>query len=166
MEENNKQQTKQELADKVKELEVKLAESEKLNQNVSRAFEIKSQELENARKDLDYERSQNGLRKKEFGQKLAEEIQAAKKAVEEKLANKDVEIEGLRKELEKLPEVNKLREALEKVSADNRLLVRVSNAHLSAFRNLMKSIQGTLDNAIELEAIVTESLQTQKGGSK
>jgi chromosome segregation ATPase len=97
---------------------------------------------------------------------LAEGVKKAKDSVEEKLINRDLEIEDLKKKLSVIPEVDKLKSAIDTLSKENTVLVKVANAHLSAFRNLMKAIQGTLDNAIELEAVITESLQIQKGGNK
>jgi hypothetical protein len=174
--------TKQELIDKLKEQE-----------HLAAAVEFKDLEIIKITKELDAakkELQQNILKLKDqvhlasavetkdveiqklkeetekFTPKLAEEISKLKKSFEEKIINKDLEIQSLKEIVSKMPDIEKLKDLVETLSRENKILVKVSNAHLGAFRNLMKSIQGTLDNAIELEAVITDSLQNKKGGSR
>lgn len=135
----------------VKELKRQLQE----HKHLASAVEAKDLELVKLKSEVD-----------KYKQKSAEDVSNTKKSFDEKIINKDLEIDSLKKELEKIPALEKLQEAIEGLSKENKILVKVANGHLNAFRNLMKSIQGTLDNAIELEAVITESLQIQKGGNK
>lgn len=149
--EENKQLTKQDLTERVRELEQKLAASDKSLSDMSRVLAIKDSEAISLKNEVSKSR-----------QSLAEEIKRVKDDYSQKTINKDLELESLREKAKGLEKVDKLEKALEKVSRENKLIVQTANAHLGAFRNFMKSIQGSLDNAIELEAIITSSLQTKK----
>jgi chromosome segregation ATPase len=141
----------QKLLKEREELKTKVHESSTLNNDIKTlkdAVETKDAELQK----LNY--------------RMADSISNTKKSYENQIINKDLELQELREKVSKIPDIEKLQDALETLSKENKILVRVANAHLGAFRNLMKSIQGTLDNAIELEAIITESLQNKHGGIK
>lgn len=53
----------------------------------------------------------------------------------------------------------KLISTAEKLDAENRKVVAHLNLYIDAFRNTLKAQQGVLDNAIQLEAFISESLR-------
>lgn len=67
------------------------------------------------------------------------------------------------KELEKQSVVTKNVEELEKsvkmLSDENKRLVEIANQYISVFRNLLKSLQGQIDIAIELESLINPTLK-------
>ena len=56
-----------------------------------------------------------------------------------------------------------LQETIKVLSEENQKIVVASNYHVNAFRNLMKTLQGALDNAIEMDTMVTEVILNKKG---
>lgn len=142
------------LEQSTKELEALKNESLS-NKHLAKAVEEKDKEIIKLKQDLETSKH-----------KLAESVSSVKKSYEDRIINQDLELESLREVNSNIPNVENLNNALQTLTKENTILVKVANAHLGAFRNLMKSIQGTLDNAIELEAIITESLQNKHGGIK
>lgn len=132
---------------KVEDLSLEL----KSKQHLAQAVEAKDVEIVNLRSELGKSKVI-----------LAEEIKKIKEDFSQRSINKDLELESLREKLSKVPELEKLQEAIATLSANNKILVGIAGAQDNAFRNFMKSIQGSLDNAIELEAIINSSYQNKK----
>jgi exopolysaccharide biosynthesis protein len=66
-------------------------------------------------------------------------------------------------ELEKivrtLPTSSQVEEATKKLEEENKKLINHLGLYVEAFRNLLKANQGVLDNAIQMEAFISESLR-------
>lgn len=111
------------------------------------------------------------IKKLESQQHLAHAIEAKDKEIaghiKDKLKMKE-EIDALvNSNQSALKEMPLLKEHIEKVEDQNnklRVLARekVNSAalYVNAFQGLMKSIQGTLDNTIELEALLSKNIKT------
>lgn len=67
------------------------------------------------------------------------------------------------KELEKQVSVTKNVEEMEKnvkiLVDENKRLVEIANQYISVFRNLLKSLQGQIDIAIELESLINPTFK-------
>jgi predicted nuclease with TOPRIM domain len=101
------------------------------------------------------------LKKEELVKLLEEQVHLAK-AVEAKDAeiNKLVEkIKKLEVDLAKVPDIKKFEDVITKLQDDNKRLVAFANQHINIFKNTLKALQGTLDNAIELEDIVVNGVK-------
>jgi hypothetical protein len=136
--------TKAELLAKVAELEAKITETVHL----ASAIEYKDKEILLLKKDI--ERIKN------------EHLSSFNRVNEESKR----EIEKLKQELLSLkvpqPESKKVEE-LEKnvkiLSEENQRLVGIANQYISVFRNLLKSLQGQIDIAIELEGLINPTVK-------
>lgn len=135
---------------------------------LSKDLEIQKVIDENNKNQESYKKEfENFYKEKQIlEQKAAENVSNVKKSFEDTIINKDLQIQELNKKVATMQDAEKLKSSLDAISNENKILVKVANAHLSAFRNLMKSIQGTLDNAIELESIITDGLKNPQGGHK
>jgi hypothetical protein len=136
--------TKAELLAKVAELEAKITETVHL----ASAIEYKDKEITLLKKDS--ERIKN------------EHLSSLNRVNEESKR----EIEKLKQELLSLkvpqPESKKVEE-LEKnvkiLGEENQRLVGIANQYISVFRNLLKSLQGQIDIAIELEGLINPTVK-------
>lgn len=70
-----------------------------------------------------------------------------------KLNAKVIELEA------KLKPHEEMLEFVKKLEEENKKVVAHLNMYIEAFRNVLKSNQGVLDNAIQLEAFINESLR-------
>ena len=111
------------------------------------------------------------IKKLESQQHLAQAIEAKDKEIlkhiEEKLKMKE-EIDtlinsnqGALKEMPLLKEhIKRLEESNKKLATIAKEKVNSAALYVNAFQGLMKSIQGTLDNTIELEALLSKNIKT------
>jgi hypothetical protein len=68
-------------------------------------------------------------------------------------------IKELEVDLAKVPDIKKFEDVITKLQDDNKRLVAFANQHINIFKNTLKALQGTLDNAIELEDIVVNGVK-------
>ena len=108
------------------------------------------------------------LKKEELVKLLEEQVHLAK-AVEskdaeinklvEKIKKLEVDLKKLEVDLAKVPDIKKFEDVITKLQDDNKRLVAFANQHINIFKNTLKALQGTLDNAIELEDIVVNGVK-------
>jgi len=79
------------------------------------------------------------------------------KGIEEKniLNGKISELEN---KLRNIPNVSTMEESAKKLDAEYKKLLAFSNQHINVFKNTLKALQGTLDNAIELQDIIVNDM--------
>lgn len=111
------------------------------------------------------------IKKLEEQRHLAQAVEAKDKEItkhiEEKIKMKE-EVDALikantdaEKELPLLKEhITRLEESNKKLVAIAKEKVNSASLYVNAFQGLMKSIQGTLDNTIELEALLSKNIKT------
>lgn len=87
-----------------------------------------------------------------LSKQIAENKAETVKEVNE-LKNKIAELKG-----ELHTHVNN-KDAIKKLEEENKRLVAFGNQYISVFRNTLKSLQGTLDNAIELNDILLNGVK-------
>lgn len=92
------------------------------------------------------------MKKEELVQKLEEQKHLAQ-AVEAK----DVEIANLIKAQAELKE--KTIPSIKKLEEENKRLIAFANQYINVFKNTLKALQGTLDNAIELQDILVNGVK-------
>lgn len=88
----------------------------------------------------------------------AEDVASVKNEMARRITVLELENQNLRERLSSLPDVDKLKEVLDKLTSDNKKLTSFVNQHIRAFRNYLKTQQASLDNTIELEALISEQL--------
>jgi len=159
------EESKSKLIKESEELRNKLKEQEHL----AKAIEVKDKEIEKLKTSIDVHNKDYDSEKQKHNQERALEISNIKKSKEEEIINLQLQIQELTAKAEKLDEAEKIFEIAKHIESENKELFKTANLYLGAFRNLMKMIQGGLDNAIEYEALITESVQTKnkiQGGNK
>lgn len=79
------------------------------------------------------------------------------KGIEEKniLNGKISELEN---KLRNIPNVSAMEESAKKLDSEYKKLLAFSNQHINVFKNTLKALQGTLDNAIELQDIIVNDM--------
>ena len=92
------------------------------------------------------------------------EIIKLKKEFDEFKRKSETEVEDLRQRLKSCGDVEQLKEGYDVLLQENKKLVSSLNSYIQAFRNHMKAAQATLDNTIELEALLFEKLQQKTRG--
>jgi hypothetical protein len=154
--------TKAELLAKVAELEAKITETVHL----ASAIEYKDKEILLLKKDIERIKNEHlssfNRVNEESKREKNEHLSSFNRVNEESKR----EIEKLKQELLSLkvpqPESKKVEE-LEKnvkiLSEENQRLVGIANQYISVFRNLLKSLQGQVDIAIELEGLINPTVK-------
>lgn len=94
------------------------------------------------------------------------EIIKLKKEFDEFKRKSETEVEDLRQRLKSCGDVEQLKEGYDVLLQENKKLVSSLNSYIQAFRNHMKAAQATLDNTIELEALLFEKLQQKQEVNK
>ena len=79
------------------------------------------------------------------------------KGIEEKniLNGKISELEN---KLRNIPNISTMEESAKKLDSEYKKLLAFSNQHINVFKNTLKALQGTLDNAIELQDIIVNDM--------
>lgn len=89
--------------------------------------------------------------------------QSAITAKDTMITTKDKEIIGLKAKVAELESKQRANEELVKgakfLEEENKKVVNHLNMYIETFRNTLKAQQGVLDNAIQLEAFISESLR-------
>jgi uncharacterized Zn finger protein len=90
---------------------------------------------------------------------LKKDYRDLKSHMAEEIAKKVATIAELEDTIKNFPDIQKLEEAIKLLEEQNKKIVKFSNQHINVFRNTLKSLQGTLDNAIELEDIIVNGVK-------
>lgn len=88
----------------------------------------------------------------------ADAITNVKSNVENEKVSLEYEIQDLREKLKNVPDPK----YVERLEKDNNLLVSFLNSYMSSFRAYLKAQQGSLDNIIELEALLSSDLRNKR----
>lgn len=119
-------------------------------------------------KDTEIEKLKSFIKANEI--KFAEQVSQIKKSYQEQTVAKDVELEELRHLIPEMEKIGKLQDSVQNLQEENKRIISTANLYVNAFRNLMRALQGTLDNSIEYEALITQTVQSQnknkKGGNE
>ena len=129
--------TKAELLAKNAELEAKIAETVHL----ASAIDAKDKEISILRKQV--KDAQAGVLLKENEEKA-------------QLNNR---IKELEKQVSTTKNVEEMEKNVKILVDENKRLVEIANQYISVFRNLLKSLQGQIDIAIELESLINPTLK-------
>lgn len=127
-------------------------------------LEYKLEEAELKLKDLEHMAEAVEAKDKEI-QKLktnrAEDVASIKNEMARRINVLELENQSLRERLSSQPDGDKLKEVIDKLTNDNKKLTSFVNQHIRAFRNYLKMQQASLENTIELEALVSEQLNNK-----
>jgi seryl-tRNA synthetase len=91
--------------------------------------------------------------------KLKEDYQTLKNNLAKDMLKEKEKIAELEKKIAEFPDIKALEEAIKTLEKENKKLVGFANQHINIFKNTLKALQGTLDNAIELEDIVVNGVK-------
>jgi hypothetical protein len=136
--------TKAELLAKVAELEAKITETVHL----ASAIEYKDKEITLLKKDSERIKNEHLSSLNRVNEESKREI--------EKLKQELLALKGPQPESKKVEELEKNVKIL---SEENQRLVGIANQYISVFRNLLKSLQGQIDIAIELEGLINPTVK-------
>jgi FMN phosphatase YigB (HAD superfamily) len=89
-------------------------------------------------------------------------FQEMKNSFAKELDVQKAKVKELQDEIRAFPDVENLKESIKTLEEQNKKIVAFGNQHINIFKNTLKALQGTLDNAIELEDIVVNSVKEQK----
>lgn len=68
------------------------------------------------------------------------------------------EISELKNKIRSAPNITTIEESAKKLDAEYKKLLAFANQHINVFKNTLKALQGTLDNAIELQDIIVSDI--------
>ena len=139
-----------------KEELIKMLDEQK---HLAQAVDAKDSEIVKLKKEFD-----EFKRKSET--KRAEDIKAIKDSEEKVKLSLQHKVEDLSQRLESYGDVEQLKKGYDILLQENKKLVSSLNSYIQAFRNHMKAVQATLDNTIELEALLFEKLQQKQEVNK
>lgn len=114
--------------------------------------------------NADYDNLKNAVEAKDneiarITQEKATSIATLKKSHEEVVHNMQLELEHLRAQVKSIPEVNNLTKAVDELQKENNSIVKFVNQYINAFRNYLKVQQASLENVIELEGLLTDTIK-------
>lgn len=114
--------------------------------------------------NADYDNLKNAVEAKDneiarITQEKATSIATLKKSHEEAMHNMQLELEHLRAQVKSIPEVNNLTKAVDELQKENNSIVKFVNQYINSFRNYLKVQQASLENVIELEGLLTDTIK-------
>lgn len=114
--------------------------------------------------NADYDNLKNAVEAKDneiarITQEKATSIATLKKSHEEAVHNMQLELEHLRAQVKSIPEVNNLTKAVDELQKENNSIVKFVNQYINSFRNYLKVQQASLENVIELEGLLTDTIK-------
>lgn len=114
--------------------------------------------------NADYDNLKNAVEAKDneiarITQEKATSIATLKKSHEEAMYNMQLELEHLRAQVKSIPEVNNLTKAVDELQKENNSIVKFANQYINSFRNYLKAQQASLENVIELEGLLTDTIK-------
>lgn len=114
--------------------------------------------------NADYDNLKNAVEAKDneiarITQEKATSIATLKKSHEEAVHNMQLELEHLRAQVKSIPEVNNLTKAVDELQKENNSIVKFANQYINSFRNYLKAQQASLENVIELEGLLTDTIK-------
>jgi FtsZ-binding cell division protein ZapB len=92
-------------------------------------------------------------------EELKKEHRTFKNNVAEDQKKERAKIAELEEKIAKFPNISKFEDAIKKLEEENKKLVAFANQHINVFKNTLKALQGTLDNAIELQDIIVNGVK-------
>lgn len=90
--------------------------------------------------------------------KLSKTISEIKQASINETNQLKEEISDLKNKLKSAPNIPSIEENAKKLDAEYKKLLAFANQHINVFKNTLKALQGTLDNAIELQDIIVNDI--------
>jgi len=137
------EKTKAELQVEIAELQAKLAEQ----QHLAAAIEAKDKEIFTHVQALKRIRQEN--------ESLVEQVKKGYAITISTLEKEKQELQSQVDQLSKAPkDLEKTEKDVKILVDENKRLVNTINQYITVFRNTLKGLQGNLDNAIELEALI------------
>lgn len=70
-----------------------------------------------------------------------------------------VKISELEAKLRAVPSITRYEESIKKLEEENKRVIAFANQYINIFKNTLKALQGTLDNAIELQDILVNGVK-------
>ena len=70
-----------------------------------------------------------------------------------------VKISELEAKLRAVPSITRYEESIKKLEEENKRVIAFANQHINVFKNTLKALQGTLDNAIELQDMLVNTVK-------
>jgi hypothetical protein len=70
-----------------------------------------------------------------------------------------VKISELEAKLKAVPSITRYEESIKKLEEENKRVIAFANQYINIFKNTLKALQGTLDNAIELQDMLVNTVK-------